>query len=74
MRSGQVRARPERSRKKSTPTLADPGVKAQLLYLTALAYRGSGNLPGALKNFDAAGTIDTPSKPDPCSKKAASPC
>ncbi len=48
---------------KINPDLADPGVKAQLLYLTALAYRELGQpARHALKNFDAAGTVDTPLK------------
>lgn len=45
---------------KVNPEKVEPDVKASLLYLTAVAYRGAGNLPGALKSFDAAGAAASP--------------
>ncbi|MCX5659213.1 MAG: tetratricopeptide repeat protein, partial [Planctomycetota bacterium] len=45
---------------KVNPEKAENDVKASLLYLTAVAYRGAGNLPGALKSFDAAGAVASP--------------
>lgn len=48
------------SLEKIKPELLEPEGKASLLYLAAAAYRGAGNLPGALKSFEAAGAIDSP--------------